>query len=118
VLIAGGYTGTTTTATAELYDPGTGTWTAVATMSTPRQWQSATLLANGTALVVGGLNDTASPLLGTGIAEVYDPGSNAWTPTGAMESARSLFVLNALPDGRVMIDGGQPNAYGLPEFYR
>ncbi|HXO66209.1 MAG TPA: kelch repeat-containing protein [Steroidobacteraceae bacterium] len=118
VLVAGGYTGTATTATAEVYNPSSGTWTAVASMFTPRQSQGGALLSNGTVLIVGGLNGTSSAVLGTGTAEVYDPTSNTWTPSGAMVTARQFFVLNALGDGRILLDGGSPNAFGLPEFYK
>jgi N-acetylneuraminic acid mutarotase len=118
VLVAGGYTGTATTATAELYSPTTGTWTAVASMSTPRQSQGAALLSNGTVLIVGGLNDTSSAVIGVGTAEVYDPTANTWTVSGAMVTTRQFFVLNTLGDGRILLDGGSPNAFGLPEFYK
>jgi len=118
VLVAGGETGTATTATAEVYNPTSGTWTAVASMNTPRQSQGMALLADATVLIVGGLNDTSSATIGVGTAEVYDPTANAWTLTGAMVTARQFFVLNALSDGRILLDGGEPNASGLPEFYK
>jgi N-acetylneuraminic acid mutarotase len=118
VLVAGSYTGSATTATAEVYDPSSGTWTAVASMSTPRQSQGAALLPNGTVLIVGGLNGASSAVIGVGTAEVYDPTSNTWTPSGGMVTARQFFVLNALGDGRIRFDGGSPNAFGLPEFYK
>jgi N-acetylneuraminic acid mutarotase len=118
VLVAGGYTGSATTATAEVYNPASGTWTAVASMNTPRQSQDAIVLSNGTVLVVGGLNDISSAVLGVGTAELYDPTANMWTLSGAMVTARQFFVLNALGDGRILLDGGSPNAFGLPEFYK
>jgi N-acetylneuraminic acid mutarotase len=118
VLVAGGATGASTTATAEIFDPSSGTWTAVPSMSTPRQQQGAIQLPNGTVLVVGGFNDTSSAVIGVGTAEVYDPGSNTWSISGAMVTTRQLFVMNLLNDGRVLLEGGNPNASGLPEFYK
>jgi hypothetical protein len=35
-----------------------------------------------------------------------------------MVTARQFFVLNALNDGRILLNGGMPNATGLPEFFR
>ena len=54
-------------ASAELYDPGTGSWTATADMTEARCCQTATLLSNGQVLVAGGNGGLSS-------AELYDPG--------------------------------------------
>jgi hypothetical protein len=87
-------------------------------MNTPRQSQGAAMLSNGTVLIVGGLNDSSSPTLGVATAEVYDPVANTWTLSGAMVTPRQFFVVNALADGRILLDGGSPNLSGLPEFYK
>ena len=50
VLVAGGYI-----ASAELYDPASGTWTNTGSMSTARAGHTATLLPNGKVLVAGGV---------------------------------------------------------------
>jgi ABC-type glycerol-3-phosphate transport system substrate-binding protein len=63
-------------------------------------------------------NSGSGGVIGVGTAEVYDPTTNTWTLSGAMETARQYFVLDALNDGRILIDGGMPNAFGLPEFYK
>ena len=116
--MAGGSNGTATTASAEVYDPTSGTWTVVASMTTPRQSQGAVGLSNGTVLVVGGLNDASSAVIGVGSLEVYDPTANTWASSGAMVTARQFFVLSSLGDGRILLDGGMPNTTGLPEFFR
>jgi hypothetical protein len=54
VLVAGGYSDTITLASAALYEPGTGLWTATGSMSTTRYFHTATLLADGRVLVAGG----------------------------------------------------------------
>jgi N-acetylneuraminic acid mutarotase len=57
-------------ASAEIYDPATGTWRATGSLTTARQNHTATLLSNGTVLVVGG-EEGAGGILAS--AEVYTP---------------------------------------------
>ncbi|HEX6139139.1 MAG TPA: kelch repeat-containing protein, partial [Candidatus Limnocylindria bacterium] len=57
VLVTGGFTtADEPLATAEIYDPGSDTWTTTAPMGTPRHGHTATLLADGRVLVVGGMS--------------------------------------------------------------
>jgi len=93
VLVAGGSTGTATTASAEMYDPSSGTWTLVAPMATPRQSQGRWPLERHGA-IVGGLNDASSAVIGVGTLEVYDPTRTLGRPR-AMVTTRQSFVLNA-----------------------
>jgi N-acetylneuraminic acid mutarotase len=63
VLAAGGWNVTLSTgriATAEIYDPGTGTWTATLDLTPARTSATATTLRDGTVLVVGGDTDTGA----------------------------------------------------------
>ena len=62
---------TPTLASAELYDPISGTWSATAGMIEARYGHTATLLLNGQVLVADG--GFAAP----GSAELYDPGSGS-----------------------------------------
>ena len=59
VLVAGGDNGGAL-ASAELYDPASGTWTATGSLATARDYHTATLLPNGKVLVAGGLNDSSA----------------------------------------------------------
>ena len=109
VLVAGGLVVDTGLASAELYDPRTGSWTATGSLIQGRAWHTATLLQNGTVLVTGGLS-TASTTPGADIelasAELYDPRTGSWTAAGSMTEARSGPSVALLPDGRVLVTGG------------
>jgi hypothetical protein len=39
-------------------------------------------------------------------AEIDDPATNTWTPTGSMNVGRSSFTGTLLRDGRVLVVGG------------
>ncbi|HEX7591745.1 MAG TPA: kelch repeat-containing protein [Candidatus Limnocylindrales bacterium] len=109
VLIAGGFDGTMANAlaTAELYDPRTGTFSPTGSMTTARVSQ-ATLLADGRVLIAGG---TIASNVATGkeilaSAELYDPNTGTFSPTGSMTTARVGQTATLLSDGRVLIAGG------------
>src|SRR5207244_774652 len=103
VLVAGGSSDGFTSgllASAELYDPATGTWTATGSLTTGRFQHTATLLPNGKVLVVCGTNNSGSGLLAS--AELYDPVSGTWTATGSLTNpAQDRFAHTAtlLPNG-------------------
>ena len=107
VLIVGGISGGYSfipTATAELYDPSTGTFTLTGSMSVPRFGHTATLLSNGNVLVAGG--DTALGTFNTATAELYDPSTGTFTPTGLMSVPRFGHTATPLGNGTVLIAGG------------
>ncbi len=148
VLVTGGSTGCDSpcyTASAELYDPATGTFASTGSMTVPRAEARAVLLKGGEVLLVGGtatternpfltaelytpskgiftsigathlsdatqitlLKDGRALVVGSSGADLYDPSTKRFTATGAMTVPRSKFGGALLPDGRVLIAGGQ-----------
>jgi len=106
VIVVGGETGSTPLATTELYDPASNSWSAGPSMQTARIQHSATLLQSGKLLVVGGLGP--GPSL-TGSAELFDPKTTSWSSAGSI-SPRRGHAAALLPDGRVLVSGGNPYA--------
>ncbi|WP_437623993.1 kelch repeat-containing protein [Sorangium sp. So ce1151] len=106
VLVMGGYSergGSSRVASAEVYDPERGTWTAVAAMRVVRSGHTATLLQSGKVLVVGGEDDHGR---GHSTAEVYDPAVSTWTAAAPMSWARSAHTATLLHNGKVLVVGG------------
>jgi endoglucanase len=73
-------------------------------MGTPRFGAVAATLPNGDMLVAGGQDASGNALSS---AEIYDPGTNSWTPTASMSTARVYAAAVTLSDGDVMVAGGQ-----------
>src|SRR5208282_5238981 len=84
----------------------TTTGTTQANLNTSRYQQSATILNNGQILVVGGVNcPTSGSCTYLSSAEVYNPGSSAFTNTGTIAAARSAPAA-LLNNGQVLTAGG------------
>ena len=120
VLIVGGLdnNGTPTseiTATAELYNPSTGTFTSTGSLPMPRYLHVATLLCSGKVLITGGATGTTPD--DSSAAEIYDPATGAFTTTGSMVNGRTGHTATLLPDCKVLIAGGDSNSSATAELY-
>ena len=177
VLIAGGQgEGTASLATAELYDPATGTFGPPGSMATSRGGHTATLLSDGRVLIAGGAHSSGvafgvpglterdeavdfrlvstdtqqaaqrtdrpggfeavfggqpgfGPVgrgtLGATVpsneltsAELYDPGTGKFSPTGSMGIFRADGTATPLADGRVLFAGGDSPRGTSDELYQ
>jgi WD40 repeat protein len=103
VLLAGGWNQQGRTATAELYDPQSGTFEYAGSLMAPRQGLTATLLKNGQVLIAGGDSARNTPQL---TAELYDPATGMFTPTGNLKDGRFGHTATLLADGKVLLVGG------------
>ena len=107
---------------AEVYDPGTGTWSNTASLRVGRSDHTATLLENGMVLVAGGVTVPAPftiwteptvpeppPVLvpsATDSAEVYDPHTGTWVDTSSLRIACFGHTATLLRNGEVLVAGG------------
>ena len=86
-------------------------------MQQARKFHTAELLQDGRVLVVGGQDRKLMPLAS---AELYDPETARWSPTGSMSVPRREHSTVLLRDGRVLAMGGldeDRNALSSAELY-
>ena len=134
VLVAGGTSAGTGTAgggqtirpesSAEIFDPRTGTWTATPAMSTGRFEHTATALADGKVLMVGGQGPgEGGRLTALVTAELFDPAADSFVATTDLAEGRTNHAAVLLVDkSTVLVIGGAggPNAdisLGSAELY-
>ena len=100
VLVLGGWSGSSPTASAERFVGGR--FVEASPMLSPRGGFTATRLRDGRVLVVGGTtgSETASS------AELYDPASGRFVATGSLSRSRNAHTATLLRDGRVLVVGG------------
>jgi Kelch motif len=100
VLVVGGGPDVSDPATAELYDPASGTWSATGSMLRPQAGFPPTLLLDGKVLV-GDVDDPDPATEDDEIAgaEVYDPASGTWSSAG---NACFGDTATLLRDGKVL----------------
>ena len=119
-LLTGGIVGATNpvSGSADRYNSADQKWHAAGEMLHVRAVHTATLLRDGRVLIAGGLTccqvPNPSPEFYASTAEIYDPATDVFTPTGPMSSASGNHAAALLPDGRVLISGGDGNDPAAP----
>ncbi len=117
-------------ATAELFDPTTGTWSPTGPMRFPRSGALATTLSDGRVLVVGSVSQEGFPIWpddrALTTAELYDPTAGTFTSAGKLPAVpkvrgvdRDLLdgqpwqagTLVALPEGDAALVGRMTSEY-------
>lgn len=122
VLLSGGFreldangNGVGYLATAEIFDPTTGTFEPAQDMCggndfcLPRAHAPAVTLDNGRVILVGGESQATEgdPRISVGSAAIYDPGADSWSLTTAMTEARRFHTVTQLErDGHLVVVGG------------
>jgi N-acetylneuraminic acid mutarotase len=103
VLVVGG--SDSVFASAELYDPDTGTWSVTGNLNVARyEGHTATLLRNGKVLVAGGIDSDGNSLNNS---ELYDPDTGTWSITSNLNTHRRSHTATLLQTGKVLVAGGQ-----------
>jgi hypothetical protein len=95
-------------ASAEVYGDATGSFAVTGSMAVSRMDPTAAPLPDGRVLVVGGQiwGGGGTPLAS---AEIYDPETGEFSPTGSMAEPRFGAMAALLPDGTVLVAGGYGN---------
>jgi uncharacterized delta-60 repeat protein len=116
-------------ATAELYDPATGTWSATASLPTARDTFTLTLLPNGKVLCAAGQSWNANGSLIVNSTELYDAGlgfDETWRPqitSASFDVAGRLVLKGAGFRGITSASGGNgsqdsPTSYPVVQLRR
>ena len=115
---------------AQIYDPETGGFSRVGEMNYDHWTHAATLLSDGRVLISGGFQNQGDAWLSHAAAEIFDPESESFTPTGSLNIDRLGHTATLLTSGRVLVTSGEkfttpvtsstPGAsecIGFPELY-
>jgi hypothetical protein len=101
-------------ASATLFDSSDASFSATGNMSTSRLTHTATLLTSGQVLIAGGAEVKTTCNRGFGkstfpslaSAELFEPTTGTFAPTGNMSTARAGHTATLLANGKVLVVGG------------
>jgi hypothetical protein len=88
---------------AEVWDQDSGSFQPAGALAVPRYTHTATLLADGRVLIVGGVDEAGQRLTSV---EIWDPATETFGPAGPMAQPRWQHASTLLADGRVLLVGG------------
>ncbi len=92
-------------ASAEFFDPATNVFATTGSMTVARRdGHTATVLSDGRVLVCGGFDLVSDPPRSD--AEIFDPRTGQFTPTGSMTQRRTRHAAVLLANGKVLVAGG------------
>jgi hypothetical protein len=105
IYAVGGYTGSNAQPNASVYSGGT--WSNVASLTTPRSDLGLAAGPDGRLYAVGGDNGTDTTTVALDSVEAYSPALNRWvTLTTKMNDKRYMFGMTTGADGRIYAVGG------------
>jgi hypothetical protein len=97
--------------TAELFDPTSGTFSQTGSLGTARTAHTATLLKDGTVLVIGGLDYAArvGVVYETALtsSELFDSTKGTFAPAASMATPRAEHSATLRSDGTILVAGGK-----------
>jgi hypothetical protein len=119
VLVAGGWNGHAADAAddppwdplfAELFDPASGKFRYAGSMSTTRMGHTATRLADGKVLLLGGIpgvQNIHTQLPNPRYAEIYDPATDSFSGLDDLTISRQGYTVTLVRGGEVLLAGGK-----------
>lgn len=117
VLVTGGFNPTPLNTT-EIYNPILNTWSAAQPLNIVRRSHSQVTFkdinGNSKVMVMGGADGAGNLLRST---EIYDPINDTWVMGPSMNITRVDFSSVILPDGRILVAGGNSNIDTTSEVY-
>ncbi|MGI8807497.1 MAG: kelch repeat-containing protein [Acidimicrobiales bacterium] len=122
---AGGTNGDTSLSTAEVFNPGDGSWTSAGALTGSRSGHAAAVFPDGRVVVAGGESITRGNRRALATAEIFALEKREWRSAGNMNCPRSEASAALLGDGSVLVVAGdfaapgqQPDPKGCADRYR
>jgi hypothetical protein len=85
---------------ADLYSPGSDTWTEADSLNKPRKSPATVGLRDGSAMVIGGINSDDYPFSST---KIFSTATGGWSDGPLLDRARGQPLAATLDDGRILV---------------